>query len=223
VRIVGEGVAAVQDVDRVAKEALGFRIGPFELFDLTGLDVSYRVLTQIYHQYFEEPRFRPHPLLTRQFAAGLYGRKNGRGFYAYEGGSRIEPPEAVFEGGAERPVWIADRGEDGGRLKETLAKLGLQIRRWDQAACRERDRPHTLWMGRDLRGCPAGLGTGAMHGDRHDGVAGEPHHHHADGPPPGQTYRDSLHGMLSRRGWRSRGPTTARASSVSECSPASET
>lgn len=132
VRVVGEGVADVVDVDRVAKEALGFRMGPFELFDLTGLDVSYHVLTRIYHQYFEEPRYRPHPLLTRQFAAGLYGRKNGRGFYVYEKGTRVEPPEPAFVDGDERALWIADRGDDGRRLQETLAKHDIRIDEGDQ-------------------------------------------------------------------------------------------
>jgi len=115
VRIVGEGWAAVQDVDRVAKEALGFRIGPFELFDLTGLDVSYRVLTQIYHQYFEEPRFRPTRCLPGSLPRALYGRKNGRGFYAVRRGSRHRTARGgVSKAERSAPVWIADRGEDGG-------------------------------------------------------------------------------------------------------------
>ncbi len=127
VRIVGEGVATVVDVDRVAKEALGFRMGPFELFDHTGLDVSYQVLTKIYHQFFEEPRFRPHPMLTRQHAAGLFGKKSGRGFYAYDGNTRIDPPEQPVPDGADRTVWIAERGKDGARLGDTLRKLGIGI------------------------------------------------------------------------------------------------
>ena len=127
VRIVAEGIAGVLDVDRVARDALGFRMGPFELFDHTGLDVSYPVLKQIYHQFFEEPRFRPHPLLARQVAAGLYGRKSGRGFYSYDGGERVDPPEEAWVEGDERPVWVADRGEDGGRLQGTLEALGIRI------------------------------------------------------------------------------------------------
>lgn len=119
VRIVSEGIAGVPDVDRVAREALGFRMGPFELFDHTGLDVSYPVLTQIYHQFFEEPRFRPHPLLARQFAAGLFGKKSGRGFYRYEGGTRVEATEEKHVEGSDRPLWIADRGEDGRKLQAT--------------------------------------------------------------------------------------------------------
>jgi 3-hydroxybutyryl-CoA dehydrogenase len=127
VRIVGEGIAGVVDTDRVARDALGFRMGPFELFDHTGLDVSYPVLTKIYQQFFEEPRFRPHPLLTRQFAAGLYGKKSGRGFYPYEAGTRVETPEEPFKGGSASPVWIAGKGPDASALSELLRNCGVRV------------------------------------------------------------------------------------------------
>lgn len=58
-RILGEGIADEATVDRVMREAAGFRMGPLELFDLTGLDVSHPVMESIYHQFYEEPRFRP--------------------------------------------------------------------------------------------------------------------------------------------------------------------
>ena len=60
-------------------------MGPFELLDLTGLDVSHPVMESIYHQFYEEPRFRPSPLTAQRLAAGLLGRKSGRGFYDYRG------------------------------------------------------------------------------------------------------------------------------------------
>jgi 3-hydroxybutyryl-CoA dehydrogenase len=127
VRIVGEGIAGVVDTDRVAREALGFRMGPFELFDHTGLDVSYPVLTKIYQQFFEEPRFRPHPLLTRQFAAGLYGKKTDRGFYPYEAGTRVETPEVPFTGGSDRPVWVEGQGAEGSAVTEMLRYFGARV------------------------------------------------------------------------------------------------
>lgn len=90
-RIVEECVASPADVDDVLREGLGFRMGPFELLDLTGLDVSSKVMTSIYAQFQEEPRFRPSSLVPPRVAAGLYGRKSGEGWYRYENGQRIAP------------------------------------------------------------------------------------------------------------------------------------
>ena len=88
-RILGEGIADVATIDRVLTEGAGFRMGPFALFDLTGLDVSQPVMESIYHQYYEEPRFRPSPLGAQRLAAGVLGRKTGRGFYDYRGETPI--------------------------------------------------------------------------------------------------------------------------------------
>ncbi len=91
-RIVEECVASPADVDDVLREGLGFRMGPFELLDLTGLDVSSKVMTSIYSQFQEEPRFRPSSLTPPRVAAGLFGRKSGEGWYRYENGQKISPP-----------------------------------------------------------------------------------------------------------------------------------
>jgi 3-hydroxybutyryl-CoA dehydrogenase len=83
-RLLGEGVASVEDIDRIARSAGGFRMGPFELMDLIGIDVNYAVTSSLYEQCFNEPRFRPHPIQRRMVESGRLGRKTGRGFYAYE-------------------------------------------------------------------------------------------------------------------------------------------
>jgi 3-hydroxybutyryl-CoA dehydrogenase len=89
-RILEERVADVQAIDVVLREAAGFRMGPFELLDLTGLDVSGRVMESIYEQFQHEPRFRPSSLVRPRIAAGLFGRKSGGGWYVYEGERKVE-------------------------------------------------------------------------------------------------------------------------------------
>ncbi|MER2605536.1 MAG: 3-hydroxyacyl-CoA dehydrogenase [Siculibacillus sp.] len=121
-RIVQEGVADFAAVDRIMTEAAGFRMGPFELFDLTGLDVSQTVMESIYHQYYEEPRYRPSPIGAQRRTAGLFGRKTGRGFYAYLDGRRLQPAEPAVPAMdvAAPSVWIA---ADEPEVAETLARL----------------------------------------------------------------------------------------------------
>jgi len=83
-RVVEDQVATAAEVDVLMREAAGFRMGPFELMDLTGLDVSGRVMTSIYEQFQHEPRFRPSSLVPPRIAAGLYGRKSSEGWYRYD-------------------------------------------------------------------------------------------------------------------------------------------
>ena len=83
-RILGEGTATPEQIDRIVRLSGGFRMGPFELMDLIGIDVNYAVTQSVYEQFFHEPRFRPHPIQRRMVEAGTLGRKTGRGFYTYE-------------------------------------------------------------------------------------------------------------------------------------------
>lgn len=82
-RLVAEGLADCATVDRAAREAGGFRMGPFELMDLVGIDVGYAVSQSLYQAFFGEPRFRPSPLQREMVLSGRLGRKVGRGFYDY--------------------------------------------------------------------------------------------------------------------------------------------
>ncbi len=82
-RLLGEGISSFEEIDRIMREAGGFRMGPFELMDLIGIDVNYAVTQSVYEQFFHEPRFRPHPIQRRMVEAGTLGRKSGRGFYTY--------------------------------------------------------------------------------------------------------------------------------------------
>lgn len=83
-RIIEEQVASPAEVDAVMRDAAGFRMGPFELLDLTGLDVSGKVMQSIYEQFHQEPRFRPSSLVPPRIAAGLFGRKTSMGWYRYD-------------------------------------------------------------------------------------------------------------------------------------------
>lgn len=82
-RLLGERAADHETIDRLMR-SLGFRMGPFELLDLIGLDVNLAVTQSVYDAYFQDPRYRPHPIQQRMVASGRLGRKSGRGFYEYE-------------------------------------------------------------------------------------------------------------------------------------------
>ncbi len=82
-RLLGEGVADVATIDKIAREIGGFKMGPFELMDLIGIDVNYAVTQSVYEQFFHEPRFRPHPIQRQMVAAGRLGLKTKKGFYSY--------------------------------------------------------------------------------------------------------------------------------------------
>jgi len=104
-------------------------MGPFELMDLTALDVSHPVMESIYRQFFDEPRFRPSPITTVRLAGGLIGRKAGAGFYAYADGQKQVPAEpAVPAARAGLQVWLSPAHPDGHtRARALLQALGANI------------------------------------------------------------------------------------------------
>ena len=129
-RILQEGVALPHEIDRIMRKRAGFRMGPCELLDLTGLDVSHPVMVQIYEQFFHEPRFRPTPQLARRHAAGLLGRKTHAGFYTYENGQQQLPDTRTFPRPATLPevgpVWVSPRNpERASRVQEALEAAGV--------------------------------------------------------------------------------------------------
>ncbi|MHB1125085.1 MAG: 3-hydroxyacyl-CoA dehydrogenase [Ramlibacter sp.] len=127
-RIVGEGVTDFATVDRILKDQVGFRLGPFELLDLTGLDVSHPVMESIYHQYFEEPRYRPSVIAAQRAAGGVVGRKVGEGFYRYVDGKAQVPAEAPVPSVAELPpVWVSTRAARRAELYQLLKDLGAKF------------------------------------------------------------------------------------------------
>jgi 3-hydroxybutyryl-CoA dehydrogenase len=83
-RLLGEGTATHDQIDRLVREAGGFKMGPFELMDLIGLDINFAATQSMYEQTFMEPRYRPHIIQARMVQDKALGRKSGRGFYSYE-------------------------------------------------------------------------------------------------------------------------------------------
>ncbi|CAH2598901.1 3-hydroxyacyl-CoA dehydrogenase [Rhodovastum atsumiense] len=125
-QILREGIADVATIDRILCDAAGFRMGPFELFDLTGLDVSQPVMESLYEQYYQEPRYRPSPIARQRRVAGLLGRKTGCGFYAYDHDRRVVPVEPPVPTARAGGVWIAP-GPAHGVLVNLVSRLGATV------------------------------------------------------------------------------------------------
>ena len=104
--LVSEGVADFFTVDRIMREAAGFRMGPFELIDLTALDVTHPASLTIYGESYHEPRYRPSVMMGQRMQAGLLGRKTGEGHYRYENGRQVVPEEAAVPAYTGGRFWI---------------------------------------------------------------------------------------------------------------------
>ena len=127
-RIVSEGIADFATIDRILKDQAGFKLGPFELMDLTALDVSHPVMESIYQQYYEEPRYRPSVITAQRLAGGVLGKKVSDGFYKYENGIAQIPAEPpVPEVPEMPPVWVSTRAARRAELLQLLKSLGAKI------------------------------------------------------------------------------------------------
>ncbi|MBB6123353.1 3-hydroxyacyl-CoA dehydrogenase [Sphingobium subterraneum] len=94
--LLQESAADAPTIDAIMRNACGFRMGPFELMDLTGIDVNFPVTKLIFEGYQGEPRLKTTYLHQLMVEAGRYGRKTGRGFYAYGDGDQrsVSAPQA---------------------------------------------------------------------------------------------------------------------------------
>ena len=110
-RIVQERLATHEEVDRIMRVNGGFRMGPFELMDLVGIDVGFEVAKSFMELSFGEPRWKPNPLQARMAASGRHGRKTGRGWYDYsgDGAYRADDPPEVAEPELATPGGILHR------------------------------------------------------------------------------------------------------------------
>ena len=124
-----EGIASFVDVDRVMRDVGGFRMGPFELMELTGLDVTQPASALIYNQFFQEPRYRPNLIMQSRYEAGVLGRKTKKGFYDYDAEMKpIVAPEAAAPAAYPGHVWVSPAEPHGHKvLTELLTKIGAKL------------------------------------------------------------------------------------------------
>ncbi len=126
-RMLAEGVARHDEIDRIVRLGAGLRMGPFELMDLIGIDVNFAVARSFWEQSFGEPRWRPNPIHERMVTSGRLGRKTGRGFYTYEKGEPHRPRDPDVD--AERPIFDEHELEQvaGPNAPGVLTRLGSTI------------------------------------------------------------------------------------------------
>lgn len=130
-RLVAEGIAAFDDIDRIMTGAPGFRMGPFQLIDLTGADVSVPVMESILGQFYCDPLYAPQPLLKTRVDAGMFGQKTGAGWYTYVDGKRQDvAPRPAPQGLPRRSVWVRPSEhapEASDAVRSLLAASGVAL------------------------------------------------------------------------------------------------
>ncbi len=127
-RLLAERVADHATIDRIVRMGAGFRMGPFELADLVGIDVGFEVSKSFWEQSFHEPRWRPSMIQAQMVQAGRLGRKAGRGYYDYAGDRhRPDDPEPPAAGGSEGVVVIAGEGRLSDDIRDAAADAGYQV------------------------------------------------------------------------------------------------
>ena len=192
-----ECVGEFADLDRILRDGAGFRMGPFELMDLTGLDVTHPASELIYRQFFDEPRYRPSTVMQSRMEAGILGRKTGRGYYRYEDGKKVEPdakPAPEYDG---RSVWISKAEPDGHTaLSEIVDKCGGQIDNGDTPS------PVSLILvtpvGQEVTQAAIEQGLDATRTLGVDYLIGlSTHRTVVTNPATKSEYRDSAHGLLT--------------------------
>ena len=114
-RLLFENAADAATLDAVMREAGGFRMGPFELMDMIGLDINYAVTRSVWEAYFHDPRYAPSILQSELVAAGFLGRKSGRGFYDHAPG-------------AAKPVPATEAPRQGPAIPDLRARLAASQR-----------------------------------------------------------------------------------------------
>ena len=130
-----EGVASVATIDRIMREAAGFRMGPFELMDLTGIDINFPATRVVYEGFQHDPRLKTTVLHEALFMAGQLGRKTGRGFHDYNEGKPASPAVEGDTAGAAPAAAASVSAWAAGEARELglLAEHGVRLVAADQA------------------------------------------------------------------------------------------
>jgi 3-hydroxybutyryl-CoA dehydrogenase len=130
-RLLQERIAGHEQIDRSCRMGGGFRMGPFELMDLVGIDVGFEVARSFTELSFGEPRWKPSPIQARMVSAGRLGRKSGHGYYVYADGSPYRPPDPEppsVGGGKGSPAAILGSGPLADALRERARAAGYELR-----------------------------------------------------------------------------------------------
>ena len=126
VRLAMEGVASPAEVDAILRDAVGFRMGPFELMDLTGLDVNFPAAKIMYEGYFHDRRLATWPLHQAMAESGQLGRKTGGGWYTYDAEGKLvpQPTDAPTDAAPAPTLVLAERDE---ALSKLLLEAGAEL------------------------------------------------------------------------------------------------
>jgi 3-hydroxybutyryl-CoA dehydrogenase len=136
--LVYEGISSFADVDRVMRDVGGFRMGPFELMELTGLDVTQPASELIYNQFFQEPRYRPNLIMRSRYEAGVLGRKTKKGFYDYDAEMKpLVTAEAAAPKAQPQSVWVSPADPRGhAAASALLQKFAVPVESGAQPSAR---------------------------------------------------------------------------------------
>ena len=122
-----ENLAEFHQIDAVMREGAGFRMGPFELMDLIGIDINYSVSQTVYQAMFNEPRFRPSLLQGEMVEANLLGKKTAKGFYQYTDGAVRPKTEYVFSDATFDQITVP---EEVTHLSVLFSEFDYDKRKW---------------------------------------------------------------------------------------------
>ncbi|EJN09993.1 3-hydroxyacyl-CoA dehydrogenase [Herbaspirillum sp. YR522] len=137
-RLLAEGAADVATLDKVLRQAGGFRMGAFELMDLIGHDINYAVTRSVYDALYQDPRYKPSLLQKELVDAGWLGRKSGRGFYHHDAVAPTTPAVATPADHLPPPPQVRDVAAEGelgvaAALIDLAHHAGLAVRVTDGA------------------------------------------------------------------------------------------